>query len=151
MPTTDVAKNQPRAPNSSALWLALERIASPMVAAKGSHLFRQGEAARGVFLLHKGRIRLYLHASARKAVPYRIVGPGSILGFPATFANAPYSLTAENLADCELGFVRGEEVLDLMSQRSDLCFHAAEVMSQEVRELRRKQAAILSAATNSEG
>jgi CRP/FNR family transcriptional regulator len=125
--------------------MALERIENSMVAAKGSVLFRQGEAPRGVFLLHKGKIRLYMHSPRRK-LSYRKVEPGSILGFPATFSNSPYSLTAESLADCELGFVEAPEVIELMSKDSNLCFQALQSLSQEVRRLRKRQVSMLSAA-----
>jgi hypothetical protein len=89
-----------------------------MAVAKGKVLFQQGEAGRGVFLLRQGKVRLSLHAAGRKKLPYRIAGPGNILGFPATLSNAPYSLTAENLADCELGFAPAVDVINLLSKRS---------------------------------
>lgn len=150
MSTREIARNQPRTASRWGLWTALEKIASPMVAAQGSMLFRQGEDARGVFLLRRGKIRLYMQTSGEKDFSYRIVGPGSILGFPATFSNAPYTLTAETLADCELGFVEAAEVLELMSKNTELCFYALQNISQEVRRLRRRQAAILSSTINSD-
>jgi CRP-like cAMP-binding protein len=124
-----------------ALWAALEGISSRMAVAKGKVLFQPGEAGRGVFLLRKGRVRLSLPAAGRKQLPYRIAGPGNILGLPATLSHSPYSLTAENLADCELGFAPAEDVLDLLSKRGDLCFQAVEIMAHEVRKLRKRQAA----------
>jgi CRP-like cAMP-binding protein len=140
-----LARDQQLAPKARngypSLWTALEEISSRMAVAKGKLLFRQGEAGRGVFLLRKGKVKLSLHAPSRKEPPYRIAGPGNILGLPATLSHAPYSLTAKNLADCELGFAPAEEVIDLLSKRSDLCFQAVEIMAHEVRKLRRKQAA----------
>jgi CRP/FNR family transcriptional regulator, cyclic AMP receptor protein len=132
-----------------ALWAALEDVSTRMAVAKGKLLFQEGEAGRGVFLLREGRVRLSLHAAGRKKLPYRIAGPGNILGFPATLANAPYSLTAENLADSELGFASAEDVINLLNKRSDLCFQAVEIVAHEVRELRKRQAALLSVPVNS--
>lgn len=149
MSVPTVPKDQQVASNHFALWAALERLARRMATAKGSVLFQQGEAVRGVFLLHKGKIGLSMHSAGRKELPYRIVGRGCVLGFPATFSNAPYSLTAETLTDCELGFVQAEEVIDLLSKRSDLCFHAVEIMSDEVRDLRKSQAALSHVPLNS--
>jgi Cyclic nucleotide-binding domain len=123
----------------SNLWTSLESISRPMAAAKGKILFQQGEAGRGVFLLHEGKIRLSLHRTGRKEA-YRIAGPGNILGLPATLSHAPYSLTAKNLTDCEIGFAPAEDVINLLSKHSDLCFQAVEIMAQEVRRLRKKQA-----------
>ena len=123
------------------LWAALEGISTRVAVAKGKVLFQQGEAGRGVFLLREGKVRLSLHTAGRKEPPYRIARPGNILGLPATLSHAPYSLTARNLADCELGFARAEDVIDLLSKRADLCFQAVEIMAREVRKLRKKQAA----------
>jgi CRP-like cAMP-binding protein len=99
--------------------------------------------------LREGKVRLSLHAAGRKKLPYRIAGPGNILGFPATLSNAPYSLTAENLADCELGFAPAEDVINLLSKRSDLCFQAVEIMAHEVRNLRKRQATLFYVPVNS--
>jgi CRP/FNR family cyclic AMP-dependent transcriptional regulator len=134
------AKSRNRHP---ALWAALEGVSIRMAVPKGKVLFQQGEAGRGVFLLREGKVRLSLHATGRKKLPYRVVGPGNILGFPATLSNAPYSLTAENLADCELGFAHAENVINLLSKHSDLCFQAVEIVADEVRKLRKRQAALL--------
>lgn len=147
MSTPTMSKDQPIAPKarngSSALWDALEGISTRVAVAKGKVLFRQGEAGRGVFLLRQGKVRLSLHAVGRKELPYRIAGPGNILGFPATLSHAPYSLTAKNLADGEVGFAPEGDVIDLLSKRSDLCFQAIEIMAHEVRKLRKRQAALL--------
>ena len=145
MSTPTMPKDQQIAPKARngypALWTALEEISSRMAGAKGKVLFQQGEKGRGVFLLRKGKVRLSLRVAGRKQLRYRIAGPGSILGLPATLAHAPYSLTAENLADCEFGLAPAEDVIDLLSKRSDLCLQAVEIMAHEVRKLRKRQAA----------
>ena len=149
-PTPTDQQIAPKARNGySALWAALEGVSTRIAVAKGKVLFQQGEAGRGVFLLREGKVRLSLHAAGRKKLPYRIAGPGNILGFPATLSNAPYSLTAENIADCELGFAPAEDVINLLSKRSDLCFQAVEIMAHEVRELRKRQATLSSVPVNS--
>ena len=151
--STPTPKDQQIAPKAHngypALWAALEGISTRVAVAKGKVLFQQGEAGRGVFLLREGKVRLSLHAAGRKKLRYRIAGPGNILGFPATLSNAPYSLTAENLADCELGFAPAEDVINLLSKRSDLCFQAVEIVAHEVRKLRKRQATLLSVPVNS--
>ncbi|MBZ5548894.1 MAG: cyclic nucleotide-binding domain-containing protein [Acidobacteriia bacterium] len=149
-PTPKGQQMGPKARNRyPALWAALEGVSTRIAVAKGKVLFQQGEAGRGVFLLREGKVRLSLHAAGRKKLPYRIAGPGNILGFPATISNAPYSLTAENLADCELGFAPAEDVINLLSKRSDLCFQAVEIMAHEVKKLRKRQAALLYLPVNS--
>ena len=149
MPTRALTGNKRQSAKSSEPWIALERASTPVLLAKGDILFRQGDAPCGVYLVRKGKVRLYMHSGSRKP-SHQTVGPGSVIGFPATFSNAPYSLTAESVAECELGFVDTAEVIELMSKDSDLCFRALRSMSQEVRRLRKKQASVLSAGTNSD-
>ena len=127
-----------------ALWAELEGIATGTAIEKGKALFRQGDAGRGVFLVRKGKLMLTMHPRGHKKLLYRTIGPGQILGLPATLSDGPYSVTAECLADCELAFIEAEEVVDLLRKRSDLCLHAVEIMAHEVRQLRTKQASLLS-------
>ncbi|MBZ5723208.1 MAG: Crp/Fnr family transcriptional regulator [Acidobacteriia bacterium] len=129
---------------NEALWAELEGIATRTAVGKGKTLFRQGDAGRGVFLLRKGKLMLSMHPRGHKKLLYRTIGPGHILGLPATLSDAPYSLTAKGLADCELAFIQAEEVVDLLKKRGDLCLHAVEIMAHEVRQLRRRQASLIS-------
>jgi len=139
-------RSAPRQRNiDPALWREFERIATPTAVGKGQVLFQQGDAGRGVFLVCKGKLMLSMHPrSDKKQLSCQAIGPGHMLGLPATLSPAPYSLTAEGLEDCQLGFVPAEEVVDLLSKRSDLCFHAVKMMAHEVRRLRKTQAALLS-------
>ena len=127
-----------------ALWAELEGIATRTAVGKGKELFRQGAARRGVFLLRKGKLTLSMHSPGHREMLYRTIGPGHILGLPATLSDAPYSLTAKCLADCELAFIQAEEVVDLLRKRGDLCLQAVAIMAHEMRQLRRRQASLLS-------
>ena len=120
---------------------ALDAIATSHTCQPGAVLFRQGQPGDGVLVLRQGKVRLSapLHNGGGK-LPYRIVGPGYVLGLPALFSGQPYSLTAEALEECAFGFVDRERALELVRQRLDLCFQAADLLAQEVRNLREWQA-----------
>lgn len=115
---------------------ALAEIATPLSRSKGCFLFKQGDAARGVFLLHKGRVRLSLEAHGSRRLLSRTVGPRSLLGVPASICDGPYSLTAEILEDSELGFVTQKDLRAFLLSNSHLCFHVVEMLGREVREIR---------------
>ena len=92
-------------------------------------------------MLREGKIRLSAAShDGDTRLSYRIVGPGYVLGLPALFSGRPYSLTAEALEECAFGFVDRERALELIRNRLDLCFQAADLLAQEVRSLREWQA-----------
>ena len=91
---------------------------------------------RGVFLVRKWKVLLSMDSPNGK-IPYRKAGPGYILGLPGTLGNLPYSLTAESLEDSEVAFVKRKDVVDLLRRRTDLCYQVVEILSWEVRDLRR--------------
>jgi hypothetical protein len=52
-------------------------------------------------------------------------------------------MSAEALEDCVFGFVDRERALQLFRDRLDLCFQAAQLLADGVRELRERQAALV--------
>jgi CRP/FNR family transcriptional regulator len=130
------------APLVRELAIALDDIATTQRCRAGEVLFRQGQAADGVLVVRQGTVRLYAGGSHNRqtGLPYRTVGPGYVLGLPALFSGQPYSLTAEALEDCVLGFVDRQRALDLVQERRDLCFQAADLLARELGNLREWQA-----------
>lgn len=117
-----------------ALSEALHSLGQLKNAEAGALLFRAGEQVKGVFLLAKGKVRLTL---AENGVQYRrVVGPGSVLGLPATMCMKPYSLTAEIIEPLEYVFVPCDIVKQFLRTRPDLCFQVVEILAREVREMR---------------
>ena len=124
---------------------ALDAIASSHNCPLGGILFRQGQPGEGVLVLRHGKVRLSAAPHDNdQLLPYRIVGPGYVLGLPALFSGQSYSLTAEALEECVFGFVDREKALELVRKRHDLCFQAADLLAREVRELREWQASHMS-------
>ena len=124
----------------------LDTMASSHSCRTGEVLFRQGQPGDGVLVLRQGKVRLSAGSpGADNRLSYRVVGPGYVLGLPALFTGRPYSLTAEALEECAFGFVDRERALQLIRNRLDLCFQAADLLAQEVRSLREWQAANMGA------
>ena len=120
---------------------ALDAIATVYTCRAGAVLFRQGQPADGVLVVRQGKVRLSALAHGDDPqLPYRSVGPGYVLGLPALFSGQPYSLTAEAVEECVCGFVDRERALQLVHNRLDLCFQAADLLAREIRSLREWQA-----------
>lgn len=123
------------------LAVALEAIATAHRYRSGELLFRHGQTADGILVVRQGRVRLYAGSQdGHDGLPYRTVAPGYVLGLPALFSGQPYSLTAEALEECVVGFVDRKKALDLLQARTDLCFQAADLLARELGSLREWQA-----------
>ena len=102
---------------------------------RGDVLFRRGDEVRGVFLILSGKVRLGL-GDKSNALPARDLGPGAILGLPATLSDSPYSLTAEILANAEVVYLSRPAMLKLLRTRAKLCFEVMDLLSEELAETR---------------
>jgi CRP-like cAMP-binding protein len=114
----------------------LESLGSRREESGGSVLFRQGQAATGIYLIRSGRVDLSLAAARRKRLVGQTVGPGAILGLPAVVSGEPYSLTAITLEGCEVVFIQREDVLDILRTDPVLAMPLVEALAREVHRLR---------------
>lgn len=113
----------------------LERLASVVAKPRGTILFHRGDAASGLYLIHRGRVSLGLEVES-PVFPTRILTPGCIVGLPATVSGNPYSLTAEVVQDADLAFVARNAVLDCLHKNPTLCFEVMEMLSEEISHIR---------------
>ena len=107
-----------------------------MLKDKGTILFRLGQPCRGAFLIHSGQVRLSLDP-ASSPYPARTVGPGFIVGLPATLSGEPYSLTAEAKSRCRLEFISRQEFLSLLHRNPDAGFQILRLLSEEIFHIRK--------------
>lgn len=114
----------------------LEGIAYPVEREAGSILLCEGESG-GVFLLCRGKARLTMYSRTGEKLAFRTVGPGYLLGLPASMRNQPYNYTAELLEDSRVAFIRKQDIPTLLRRRSDLCLRLVRTLSQELRRLQR--------------
>lgn len=118
----------------------LERVASVVHIKRGSSLFRRGDPGLGVYIVRKGEVTMRLDTKT-PLYPARVLGPGSILGLPATLSEGAYSLTAEILEDAEFDFVSRKDFLHLLAEDTNLCFQAMDLLSNEIAAIRSALAA----------
>lgn len=68
--------------------------------------------------------------------PYRIAGPGQVLGLPATGAAQPYTSTVQALGECELAVINGKRLMNLLRRRLDLMLYIVTTLEGEVSRVR---------------
>ena len=96
---------------------------------KGTVLFVEGQAPRGIFVVCKGRVKLSICASDGKTLILKIAEAGEVLGLSATISGTPYELTAETVEPCQVNFVKREDFQRLLREHSEACLHVAEQLS----------------------
>jgi CRP/FNR family transcriptional regulator len=108
----------------------MEKIKYASAFPQGAVLFVEGQAARGVYIVCAGRVKLSTTSRDGKTLILRIAQAGEVLGLHATVSGKPYELTAESLQPCQLDFIRRDDFLKFLQNHGDACLHAAQHLSQ---------------------
>jgi CRP-like cAMP-binding protein len=120
---------------SPELQAELERLATTVFKPTGTILFRRGDDVSGMYLIRSGQVRLCLDCET-PLYPARILGPGAIVGLPATVSGNSYSLSAKVVEDSELAFIPRDAVLKCLQINPVLCFQVMDMLSGEISDIR---------------
>lgn len=132
----EVPELEPNNVQRNKLLEGLEGIAYPIEREAGSILLCEGETG-GIFLLCRGKARLTMYSRTGEKLAFRTVGPGYLLGLPASMRKQPYNYTVELLEDSQVAFIRNQDIPTLLRRRSDLCFRVVQTLCHELRRLQR--------------
>jgi CRP/FNR family transcriptional regulator len=111
-----------------------ETLKYATVLPKGAMLFVEGQAARGVFVLCNGRVKLSTSSSDGKALITQIAHAGEVMGLSATVSEQPYEVTAETLEPSQVNFVKREDFVRFLSKHGEACLRVAQQLSQNYHE-----------------
>lgn len=75
----------------------------------GTVLFTAGEACRGLYVVGRGRVRIYRASPEGKEQVLHVEGPGRAIGVVPLVDGGPYPASAVTLEDVELAFLPREE------------------------------------------
>jgi CRP-like cAMP-binding protein len=114
---------------------ALGEIGSVKIFKPDAVLFKQGDPAKGVYLIQAGKVALTL-AKGKTRKAFWIAETGSVLGLPSTVRNLPYSLMAKAIEDTTVIFVSRTKMQRLLLSDPNLCFKAVQILGAEVRSVR---------------
>ncbi len=99
---------------------------------KGTVLFREGQAARGVFLLCEGRVRLSVCSESGRRMNLRVAASGEVLALSATVSGGHYEVTAEAMDEVQVAVVRRKELLDFLREHRDVCLQVVNLLSEDL-------------------
>ena len=97
---------------------------------KGTALFVEGEPTNGIYMLCQGKVKLSTHSADGKALILRISEPGEVLGLSSTIAGQPHVATAEVIENCQINFVRKQDLLRFIREYADAGLNALKQLSE---------------------
>ena len=116
----------------------LAAIAVPKRISKKAVLFREGDEARGFFLLLKGRIKLSKISPTGKEQILHFVQKGQSFAEAALYMNRAYPATAEALEESELFFLPREGLSKAMASDPGLALNLIAHLARYLQLLTRK-------------
>jgi CRP/FNR family transcriptional regulator, cyclic AMP receptor protein len=99
---------------------------------RGTVLFREGQPARGVFVLCSGRVRLSVCSDDGSRITVRIASPGELLGLSAALAGGSYEVTAEVLDTLQVAQVRRKDLLHFLHEHREVCLQVVNMLSEDL-------------------
>jgi len=100
---------------------------------KGALLFVEKQAARGVYVLCEGEVKLSMSSPEGKTLIMRIAKAGELLGLTAAIAGLPYEVTAETIHPCQVAYVRREDLLRFVAKHPEASQNVVMQMSSQYR------------------
>jgi CRP-like cAMP-binding protein len=99
---------------------ALRAVAEAVSRYRGSHLFKEGEAATAAYLIGSGHVDLYRTHSGRPLVVAR-VGPGAVIGDIAMFGEGTYISSARAVDQVQAFRFPRDDLLRELARHPALC------------------------------
>ena len=107
----------------------LDEITTSATYPKGATLFVQGQAARGVFILCTGHVKLSTSSADGKTLILKVSEPGDILGLPSTISGNPYEASGDVLESCQANFVSRVDFLAFLKEHGEAAVRVAQELS----------------------
>jgi CRP/FNR family transcriptional regulator, cyclic AMP receptor protein len=99
---------------------------------KGTVLFREGQPARGVFLLCQGRVRFSVCSDGGRRMTLRMAAQGEVLGLSAALAGGRYEVTAEALDNLQVAAVSRKDLLRFLREHREACLRVVSLLSDDL-------------------
>jgi len=101
----------------------------------GMTVVRQGEPARGIFLIRSGLVRMCFVAESGRKLAVRMAKSTGILALTETISGATHGLTVETLAPTELEYIAREPFLGLLLEHPQLAVNLLKDIGKEFEQL----------------
>ncbi|WP_301110291.1 Crp/Fnr family transcriptional regulator [Sporosarcina sp.] len=92
------------------------QLAHSVTHPRGETIYHQGERSEGLYILHKGRIKVYRLSENGKEQLVRILEPGDFTGELSLFDDTPHDAFAETLEAVEICMIERDQMQELLQQ-----------------------------------
>ena len=113
----------------------IDRVSRSRIYPRGAVVFREGDMARGVYILSSGRAKVSISSADGKKLIIRIARAGEVLGLYAGLTGRPFEATAEMLEGGRVDFVSRQDLLNLIASQQAPGLDLLEVFSRQFSEL----------------
>lgn len=104
----------------------------PLTYAANVIVFAEREAAKGLYVVLDGEVRLSINSNEGKRLSLRIARKGDILGLASTLSGNPYETTAETLYPAKIAPIPREVFLKFLSRHPEVYQTVTEELSRDV-------------------
>jgi CRP/FNR family transcriptional regulator len=95
-------------------------------------LFEQGDTARIVYLIKRGRVRIARHTPDGKEVTVSILSPGDLFGEEVVFSQVKRTTVATCLEDSLLCMARASDLFGLLARNPILSLNVAKYLREQL-------------------
>lgn len=118
-------------------WRHFERLVRRSFYAGSTTVVRQGDAARGVFIVRSGVIRLERVSPQGRSFVVRLATAADLLGIPEVMAGSCHSLSAEAVESSQLEFITAEDFRAFLLEHPNVAVSLLERTCRELAVLER--------------
>jgi CRP/FNR family cyclic AMP-dependent transcriptional regulator len=111
---------------------AFDTLKSTVSVPRDTVLFREGQAARGVFVVCEGRVRLTVCSDDGKRLLLRVAGPGEVLGLSAALSGTRYEITGQAMEPCQIAMVRRKDLVTFLREHREACLQVVNLLSEDL-------------------
>jgi CRP-like cAMP-binding protein len=139
--TVQFANSQPCSPFqlSPQLLAALEPLSEPVATLRNQVVVQQRAECRGIYIVQSGLARVSILADDGREIFKRLLGPGCVIGLPATLCTTAYTFSAHCQGDCTFKFIRASAFLEFMRTQPLLGMEIVRLMGQELTEMNQRR------------
>lgn len=115
---------------------------------RGQFVHRAGDPSDRLFIVHRGRIKVYRLSESGKEQLVRILGPGDFAGELALFSAAAHDSYAEAMQSSEVCTIHQADVRELLLKYPDISLHVLAELARRLGTSEKQTAAITTASIN---
>ncbi len=107
---------------------------TPVHFKKRQVIFNEGSTVRGLYCIHKGKVKLHKMDLEGKEQIVRLAKENQVLGYRALFSGESYNSTATALEDCEMCFIPKSTIMDMMRKDPKMADQALKILTSDLKD-----------------